>query len=423
MHNNLANALRHAGQPTGRPPPLPARPGAQARLPAGPCTTSACFFATPGPEEDLVAAREHLRRRGRPPARASPPAWLELGPARRAREGKLPAAIENSKKVLELNSSRGGRSDRPRRPLPGHAREPPPRPTLLERGRWVCLRAGPPPPPQLAALANFNLAQVLGELGESKGWRPPAAQGPGARSGRHPQPASDRQSRTRPLRLGRLGGDPPAPWPLSTRAAIAQAPAPFLLNLYPVPAAVHRAVAPAVFAPLRHRPRAGELGGRLPPVAAMPRRRSCGSATSRPTSATIRSATSTTASSPRSTVPPLQSARLLAGTRRRRGDRGAAPRPARLSAATPAGATGRSRSRSVTTASTSSSTSPATPPIKSRQSSPSAGGAAALQRLHFVNTMADFILDYQIADRVVVGPAQQVFVGGPLIFLPAMVLT
>lgn len=262
VHNNLANAHRHAGQNTA------ALRHYRRALELKPDYPQALYnlgvlLATPGPEEDPVAARETLRR-----ALALEPelkaAWLELARLAR-REGKLPAAIESYRKALEIDPDEvaalvdlGGLHQvllEPRRGLP-----------LLERAAALA----PEKAPGLAALAFFNLAQILGELGEA------ARAEEAHRRVLELDPAAIHSR----LAVAKAERDRCewASWEDTRRhlasldaAAIAQAPAPFLLNLYPVPAATHRAVAREYSR--RFVARAAELGGPLPPLPALPKKR------------------------------------------------------------------------------------------------------------------------------------------------------
>lgn len=405
VHNNLANALRHAGQPAA------ARRHYQRALALKPAYPQALhnlgvLFATPGPEEDLVAAREHLRR-----AVAAQPglaaAWLELARLAR-REGKLPAAIENYKKVLELDPGEvaalidlGGLYQvtlETRLALP-----------LLERA----VALAPASSPQLVALANFNLAQVLGELGESERseacHRKVLELDPGAIHSRLAVAKAERDrcdwggwEETR-LTLAALD-----------EAAIAQAPAPFLLNLYPVPAAVHRAVAREYSR--RFAARADELGGRLPPVA--------------------------TVAKPRLRIGYLSADfrhhpvghlchGLFAALDRARCEAFAyslVPADDEVTAAVRAGCelfrdcarwSDRAIARQIrddgvdVLIDLTGYTTYSRPAILALRPA-----ALQLQHLGYVNTMAADFIDYQIADRIVVGPAQREYFDEQLIFLP-----
>lgn len=253
VHNNLANALRHAGDPAAArrhyEKALALKPGYVQAL-----HNLGVLLAAPGPAEDLAAARELLRR-----AVAVQPdladGWLELARLAR-REGKLPAAIESYKKVLELRPGDVAAlidlgalyqvTLEVRRALP-----------LLEKA-CAAAPAGSP----LQALAYFNLAQALGEAGENERSETCHRRVLGLDSGAiHSRLALAKAERDRcqwdgweetSAHLANLG-----------QAAIAQAPAPFLLNLYPVPPAVHRAVAREYSR--RFEQRAAELGGPLPP--------------------------------------------------------------------------------------------------------------------------------------------------------------
>ncbi len=156
VHNNLGTALRHAGQPAD------ARRHYERALALDGNYSQAhhnlgVLLAAEGPEEDLVSAREHLRRAvGLQPDLAD--AWLELARLNR-REGKLPAAIETLRRVLELRPDDVAAlvdlgvlyqlTLEVSKAIP-----------LLER---ACELAPD------AALPRFNLAQALAETGEGSG--------------------------------------------------------------------------------------------------------------------------------------------------------------------------------------------------------------------------------------------------------------
>jgi protein O-GlcNAc transferase len=261
VHNNLANALRHAGDPKAArrhyEKALALKPGYVQAL-----HNLGVLLAAPGPAEDLAAARDCLRR-----AVALQPglfeAWLELARLAR-REGKLPAAIESYRKVLELRPDELAALidlgalyqvtlDLPKA-LP-----------LLERAAELAPAGSP-----LQALAFFNLAQALGEAGRNDRseacHRQVLELDPGAIHSRLAVAKAERDrcrwdgwEETRE-RMASLGA-----------AQVAQAPAPFLLNLYPVPPAVHRAVAREYSR--RFEQRAAELGGPLPPRPAAAKKR------------------------------------------------------------------------------------------------------------------------------------------------------
>jgi protein O-GlcNAc transferase len=249
VHNNLGNALRHAGEPAA------ARRCYERALDLDGSYAKACFnlgalLAAPGPEEDTVAAREQLRR-----AVALEPqlaeGWLELARLNR-REGKLPAAIESYRRVLELRPDDvtalvdlGA--------LYQVTLEVPKAVPLLER---ACALA-----PQ-APMPYFNLAQALAEMGESErseeAHRRVLQLAPNTI---HSLLAVAKAERDRcewgswqetAARLANLDA-----------AALEQAPAPFILNLYPLPPELHRAAARSYSRRLQAR--AEEIGGRLEP--------------------------------------------------------------------------------------------------------------------------------------------------------------
>ena len=249
LHNNLANALRHVGDIAGARRHYQQALALKSDYPQA-LHNLGVLLASPGPDEDRVTARELLRRAVTLAPRLTA-AWLELARLSR-REGKLPAAIAAYEKVLELDPDQvvalidlGA--------LYQLTLATPKAVPLLER---ACELA-----PQLA-LAHFNLAQALGELGQEG--RSEACHlrvlelDPGAIHSRLAVAKAERDrcdwhgwEETRAA-LAELDA-----------AAIAEAPAPFLLNLYPVPPAVHREVARAYSR--RFEERARELGRSFSP--------------------------------------------------------------------------------------------------------------------------------------------------------------
>lgn len=257
VHNNLGNALRHAGQPATARRHYERALALDGAYAQAHCNLGA-LLATPGPEEDRAAAREHLRRAvARDPKLV--PAWLELARLSR-REGKLPAAAEYYQRALAVDPENVPALIDLAAVLQVTLQTPRALP-LLER---ACTLAPD------SALAHFNRAQALAELGQGE-----------AAEAAHRRvlalaPAT-LNSRLAVAKRERDRGDW-STWEATVAAlasldaeALAQAPPPFLLNLFPVPPAVHRQAARAYAASFAARAR--ELAGGPAPRPAGPRER------------------------------------------------------------------------------------------------------------------------------------------------------
>ncbi len=210
-----------------------------------------------------MAAREHSCA-GAVAAQPEPRRRLaRAGPRSTAAKASCRPPSSITRRCSSCGPGRAGRADRPRRPLPGDPRGGPGLALPARKACAVAAAAVPPP-----ARPSWWRSPTSTWPRRSASWARANVRGlPPARCSSSTRPAIHSRLAIAKAERDRCDWDgweaTRAGWRRSTRPPSARR-RPFLLNLYPLPAAVHRAVARAIFAALRGPRR----GARRPPGAA-----------------------------------------------------------------------------------------------------------------------------------------------------------